>query len=159
MFLLKRVHIWVHNRLCITPGAHSSLASLIYVSLISAHACIKCECSKWLTWISQSIIKHYRESQALRNCMDGTVVSLQQGHVQGCSYLLAPTYCQGKSKPQNLKTRLCCSSAVYVGFGNLSWRVSLQSMNHGTLKFFMFSVVRLGSAQTGLLLRFCIEVD
>lgn len=36
MFLLKSMHIWVHNRLRITPGAHSSLLALIYVLLICA---------------------------------------------------------------------------------------------------------------------------
>ena len=46
MFLLERVHIWVHNRLCIAPGARYSLTPGIYVELISRENALKaCSCT------------------------------------------------------------------------------------------------------------------
>lgn len=88
---------------------------------------MQCECSLWLTWMARSNIKHYREWQTLRNCVEGAVLGVYihwqyvlcpeghvHGQVRGCSYLLAPIYCQRTSTLQNDKTRLGSSIKAYI---------------------------------------------
>lgn len=75
-FYWKGCNIWGHNRLCITPGAHSSLASLIYVSLISARGLVQTAsvnvASGWPGY-RRALWSTAGSRRLLRNCENGVV--------------------------------------------------------------------------------------
>lgn len=125
-FYWKEVRIWVHNRLCITPVAHSSLTTLIYVSLISAPGLV------WSVNVASGWPGYLRAGQSTsgspvlwemvwteRSCEYTSIVNMSfapeghlQGHVLGFSYLLAATYCQWRSKAQYFNTRSCLRFSI-----------------------------------------------
>lgn len=150
MFSLKQ--LWVGNRTYVTSFLSSRFSSLLpsvdlCLTIPGLWCCAECECSSWLTWISEGIVKHYRESGGFekwggrRHTASIHPAIMCPGHPGGLQLSVSSDFMSLKEKRKTWFFFLLLLSEIMTSDGNrVQWATILFWKAKHQLLFIYFQV-------------------